>query len=73
MSESDETKKQVEVFIKELHDKHGLSLDDIRDAVRRNKQIHRWGEWIAKTVITSVTVSLIYAVWEGTKHFIRGH
>jgi len=65
-------RKQVEAFIKVMQDDYGISIDDLRSAIERNNKVSKWGDWIAKTIVTSVAVGLVYAVWEGIKHFIRG-
>ena len=66
-------KDYIRELNKQLKEEYGMSLEEVSDVVKRDRTINKWGDWVAKTAITALTLAFIYAVWEGVRHFIKGN
>lgn len=62
---NNEAEEQVKAFITLLKKEYDVSVEEIVEAVKYQRRINKYGETIAKTVIGSVTLGLMYAIYYG--------
>ena len=64
-----------EKLLKYLNDKYDVTIEDLVWMKDYHRTLAKYGDWIAKVVVTSVVLSIIsgfgYVVIEGIKHIVK--
>lgn len=68
---TDDAYKQVREFLKVLEDEHGITLSDIKNALRYYKSVSRWSDYFAKTLVGGIAMGFLYVMWQGIVHFFH--
>ena len=63
------------MLLKYLKDKYDITIEDLVWMKDYHRILSKYGDWIAKVVVTSVVLSIIsgigYVVIEGIKHILK--
>jgi len=64
-----------EKLLKYLKDKYDVTIEDLVWMKDYHRTLSKYGDWIAKIVVTSVVLSILsglgYVVIEGIKHILK--
>ena len=62
--------KQVREFIKILETDYNITITDAQNCIRHCKLISKYFVYFIQGLLTGVAIALLYAIWEGIKHFL---
>jgi len=64
-----------EKLLKYLKDKYGITIEDLIWLKDYHRSLSKYGDWIAKVVVTSIVLSILsglgYVAIEGIKHIFK--
>ncbi len=71
MENDADSREKLKEFLRVMESDHGITLADIKDALRYYKSVSRWADYFAKTIVGGVAAGFLYAVWQGLFHIFH--
>lgn len=72
--EKEKAEKEVKAFLEILEKQYGITPETLRWFARYHNSVTRWGDWVAKSIVTSIVGAILggvgYILYTGIMHII---